>query len=253
MLSNRALVAALLAALTAGDALAQSNPLLSAPVPAGMAQGGNNAPQTVPQLLPDTSLINRAGSTTEAEAGATAEGPLAEPFRPAGPSRTVFGAALFARSAPTPSETSNPNYRLGPGDRVSVRVWGPVEAEVMGAIDPEGNLFLPSIGPLRRPAPAPATCSAPSRPRCGGSTPSRCRSMPCCSRPARSASMSPASSSCRAATAARVRTRCWTTCCAPAASIRCAAPTATSWSTAAGGPSPASTSTPSCCRASCPA
>lgn len=150
MLSNRALLAALLAALTAGNALAQSNPLLSAPVPAGMAQGGNNnAPQTVPQLLPDTSLINRAGSTTEAEAGATAEGPLAEPFRPAGPSRTVFGAALFARSAPTPSETSNPNYRLGPGDRVSVRVWGPVEAEVMGAIDPEGNLFLPSIGPLR--------------------------------------------------------------------------------------------------------
>ncbi|EFH11493.1 polysaccharide biosynthesis/export family protein, partial [Teichococcus cervicalis] len=79
----------------------------------------------------------------------TVEGPLAEPRRPPGPSRTVFGAALFARGAPSPSESSNPNYRLGVGDRVSVRVWGPVEAEVMGAIDPDGNLFLPSVGPLR--------------------------------------------------------------------------------------------------------
>jgi protein involved in polysaccharide export with SLBB domain len=120
----------------------QSQPL-SAPSP-GMAQ-----PQQVPQLLPDTSVTNREGSTTEAESGATVEGPLAEPYRPAGPSRAVFGAALFARGAPNPSDAGNPNYILSVGDRVSVRVWGPVEAEVLGAIDPDGNLFLPSIGPLR--------------------------------------------------------------------------------------------------------
>ena len=142
MLSSRALLSAVLVLLTAGTALAQNQPL-NLPIPGLMAQ-----PQQVPQLLPDTNIVNRAGSTTEAEAGATAEGPLAEPQRPAGPSRTLFGAALFARGAPTPSESANPNYRLGPGDRVSVRVWGPTESEVVGAIDPEGNLFLPSIGPL---------------------------------------------------------------------------------------------------------
>jgi len=142
MPSSRALLSAVLVLLTAGTALAQNQPL-TAPIPGLMAQL-----QQAPQLLPETNIVNRAGSATEAEAGATAEGPLAEPARPAGPSRTVFGAALFARGAPSPSESTNPNYRLGPGDRVSVRVWGPTESEVVGAIDPEGNLFLPSIGPL---------------------------------------------------------------------------------------------------------
>ncbi|MFZ6762693.1 polysaccharide biosynthesis/export family protein [Pseudoroseomonas sp. WGS1072] len=150
MPSSRALLAALLALLAgAAPVLAQQNPLLNAPSPGLMSRGGASQPQAVPQLLPEETMINRAGSTTEAEASATAEGPLAEPYRPPGPSRTVFGAALFARGAPTPSETSNPNYRLSAGDRISVRVWGPVESEVMGAIDPDGNLFLPSIGPLR--------------------------------------------------------------------------------------------------------
>lgn len=149
MLSSRAWLPALLAVLVGGQALAQGRPL-SSPVPGGMmAPQGQSAPLQVPQLLPDTNIVNRAGSTTEAEAGAIAEGPLADPNRPSGPSRTVFGAALFARGAPGASESANPNYRLGAGDRVSVRVWGPVESEVIGAIDPDGNLFLPSIGPLR--------------------------------------------------------------------------------------------------------
>ena len=30
-----------------------------------------------------------------------------------------------------------------------MRVWGPVETEAIGALDNQGNLFLPSIGPLR--------------------------------------------------------------------------------------------------------
>ncbi|MBO1076010.1 polysaccharide biosynthesis/export family protein [Roseomonas marmotae] len=118
---------------------------LNAPTPGLMMQPGVQ----VPSLLPQDTIVNRAGSTTEAEAGATAQGPLAEPQRFPGPSRTVFGAALFARTAPTPSDTGNPNYRLNPGDRVSVRVWGPVESEVIGTLDTQGNIFLPSVGPLR--------------------------------------------------------------------------------------------------------
>jgi protein involved in polysaccharide export with SLBB domain len=122
--------------------------MLSSPTPGLMTQAAGGQ-QQVPSLLPQDTIVNRSGSTTEAEAGATAQGPLAEPYRPPGPSRAVFGAALFARNAPSASDTGNPNYRLGPGDRVSVRVWGPVETEVIGALDVQGNLFLPSIGPLR--------------------------------------------------------------------------------------------------------
>ncbi|UFN48698.1 polysaccharide export protein [Roseomonas sp. OT10] len=93
--------------------------------------------------------ITRQGTTTEAEGGPVVPGPLGEPDRIAGPSRAVFGAALFNRPAPAPTDAPNANYRLGPGDRVSVRVWGAVEAEAVGQVDPDGNLFLPSIGPIR--------------------------------------------------------------------------------------------------------
>ena len=123
--------------------------MLNSPTPGLMTNGGIPQQQQVPSLLAPETTINRAGSATEAEAGATAQGPLAEPNRFPGPSRTVFGAALFARGAPTPSDSGNPNYRLSPGDRVSVRVWGPIETEAIGALDNQGNLFLPSIGPLR--------------------------------------------------------------------------------------------------------
>ncbi|MBC9179919.1 polysaccharide biosynthesis/export family protein [Pseudoroseomonas ludipueritiae] len=123
--------------------------MLNSPTPGLMTSGGIPQQQQVPSLLAPDTTVNRAGSATEAEAGATAQGPLAEPFRYPGPSRTVFGAALFARGAPTPSDSGNPNYRLSPGDRVSVRVWGPIETEAIGALDNQGNLFLPSIGPLR--------------------------------------------------------------------------------------------------------
>lgn len=129
---------------------ANGQQMLNSPTPGLMTNStGLSAQQQVPSILQPDTVMNRAGSATEAEAGATAQGPLAEPFRYPGPSRTVFGAALFARGAPTPSDSGNPNYRLSPGDRVSVRVWGPVETEALGALDTQGNLFLPSIGPLR--------------------------------------------------------------------------------------------------------
>ncbi|ONG57066.1 polysialic acid transport protein KpsD [Pseudoroseomonas deserti] len=147
MRSSRALIAGALALLQTGVAFAQS-PTLSSPSPALQSQGTGGA-MSLPQLLPGSEMTNRAGTTTEAEAGATVAGPLTEPHRQPGPSRAVFGASLFARNAPSASDTSNPSYRLGPGDRVSVRVWGGVEAEVMGQVDPEGNLFLPSVGPLK--------------------------------------------------------------------------------------------------------
>jgi len=91
---------------------------------------------------------NRLGSTTEAEAGATVVGPLGDTTRAAGAPTAVFGAALFTRTAETTSDAPNPNYILAPGDRVSIRVWGAVDSEANGVIDPSGNFFLPNIGPI---------------------------------------------------------------------------------------------------------
>ncbi|MFT8245124.1 polysaccharide biosynthesis/export family protein [Roseomonas sp. BN140053] len=110
---------------------------------------GGYDPATAAGLLPNNIPLVRPGTTTEAEGGPIVAGPLGEPDRFPGPARAVFGAALFNRAAPSSTDAPNANYRLGPGDRVSVRVWGAVEAEVVGQVDPDGNLFLPSIGPIR--------------------------------------------------------------------------------------------------------
>jgi protein involved in polysaccharide export with SLBB domain len=105
---------------------------------------------TLPNLLgTDPITTSRVGQATAAEGGPVAVGPIGDPTRAAGPATVVFGASLFTRGPPPVTDTPNPNYRIGPGDRVSVTVWGFVEASVVGVVDPDGNLFLPQIGPIR--------------------------------------------------------------------------------------------------------
>ncbi|WP_431268725.1 polysaccharide biosynthesis/export family protein [Dankookia sp. P2] len=93
-------------------------------------------------------MLNRTGTETQSEGGPVAVGPLGDGSRVAG-ATAVFGASLFTREATAVSDAPNPNYVIVPGDRVSVRVWGAVEAEVVGQVDPSGMLFLPNIGPIR--------------------------------------------------------------------------------------------------------
>jgi protein involved in polysaccharide export with SLBB domain len=100
-------------------------------------------------LLPDINPLARTGAATEAEGGPVVIAPLGELDRTAGTPTAVFGATLFTRRAETPSETANPNYRIMPGDRVSITVWGSVEGQVQGVVDPDGNVFLPNVGPVR--------------------------------------------------------------------------------------------------------
>ena len=152
-----ALLAATIPVLAPIGALAQTpgqpggNSTVQPPVPGrlGPSTSGASPVQSIESLLPDTSMLTRQGTATEAEAGPTVSGPLGEPMRAPGPSTTVFGASLFARGASVSTDTPNPNYVIAIGDRVSVRVWGAVESEAIGQVDADGNLFLPSIGPIR--------------------------------------------------------------------------------------------------------
>ena len=139
------LIAGLLTVLLAWPATGQVLP----PGLSGRLPGG--AANLLPGLLGagDPITTSRQGSATAAEAGPTAMGPIGDPARAAGPTTAVFGASLFTRGAPAPSDTPNPNYRIAPGDRVSITVWGFVEASIIGVVDPEGNLFIPQIGPVR--------------------------------------------------------------------------------------------------------
>ena len=115
--------------------------------PGGIAGGA--AGSSVNRAAGGARATSRIGDATEAEAGAIAVTPLGDPNRPAGVATAVFGASLFTRDAAAVSDAPNPNYIISPGDRVSVRVWGAVEAETLGQVDSAGMLFLPQIGPVR--------------------------------------------------------------------------------------------------------
>lgn len=91
----------------------------------------------------------RAGTETEAEAGAGITLPLGEATRSRSGPMAVFGGALFTGTAATSSDAPNPNYIISVGDRLNIRVWGAVEAEASGVVDPDGNFFLPNVGPVR--------------------------------------------------------------------------------------------------------
>jgi protein involved in polysaccharide export with SLBB domain len=143
---------------------AQAQGLFGNQIPPGLASGLQGAAQGAgaagaptgvqPNVAgalttaPGDPTTNRLGSTTEAEAGAQAALPLGEISRAMGRPTAVFGAGLFQLGAAASSEAPNPNYILAPGDRVTVRVWGAVESEVTGMIDPGGNFFLPNVGPI---------------------------------------------------------------------------------------------------------
>lgn len=60
-----------------------------------------------------------------------------------------FGANLFqGRFAGTYHDGLNPDYVIMPGDRILVRVWGAREYNDVLMVDPQGNVFLPEVGPL---------------------------------------------------------------------------------------------------------
>lgn len=72
------------------------------------------------------------------------------PMAPAPLSR-MFGAQLF--SAPGADSGAgigfNPNYIIGLGDTVQVRLWGAFVYDGTLTVDPKGNIFLPNVGPLK--------------------------------------------------------------------------------------------------------
>lgn len=80
--------------------------------------------------------------------------PVREPQRPyLNPvlqSSDVFGANLFTGSFARPGAVQfNSDYLIATGDRVQVRVWGGFNFDSELVVDPQGNLFLPNVGPVK--------------------------------------------------------------------------------------------------------
>jgi protein involved in polysaccharide export with SLBB domain len=62
----------------------------------------------------------------------------------------VFGAQLFTGAFAHKGATQfNPDYVVTVGDSLQVRMWGAFELDALFTVDPQGNIFLPNVGPVK--------------------------------------------------------------------------------------------------------
>jgi len=123
--------------------------------------GATNAPApvgTTPATAPATAGgLDQATQLPATPASATAASPVAN-VNPAAPQfydyganlqSDVFGANLFtgafARQGATPF---NPDYGVAIGDSIQIRFWGGFDYDAAATVDPQGNIFVPHVGPV---------------------------------------------------------------------------------------------------------
>lgn len=62
----------------------------------------------------------------------------------------IFGEQLFRGAFSTTSgSTFNDGYVINTGDNIQVRMWGAYQYAATMTVDPQGNIFLPNVGPVR--------------------------------------------------------------------------------------------------------
>lgn len=70
-------------------------------------------------------------------------GAFAEELKP-------FGHTLFQGNFSASSHNMlNPDYRVHYGDPIAIKLWGTINEELRQAVDSQGNIFLPTAGPLQ--------------------------------------------------------------------------------------------------------
>lgn len=107
--------------LVSGPALAQSSDQIEA----------------IKQAEADTSPINQVVEQQD-------------PIKIEADTARVFGQNLFTGNFGKQTFTGfNPNYRLMVGDRIMLQLWGAVEAQGEQVVDPQGNIFIPQVGPVK--------------------------------------------------------------------------------------------------------
>jgi protein involved in polysaccharide export with SLBB domain len=125
--------------------------LLALVVLAAAAQSGVS--NTVNGSVLDTIPLARPTIVQTAPAPAVQSPPAALPLPP-DPSRSatplMFGSQIFSgRFGNEAFSGFNPDYQVAIGDRLSVRLWGGYSLEATLVVDPQGNVFIPNVGPVR--------------------------------------------------------------------------------------------------------
>ena len=86
-------------------------------------------------LLPSNSIINLGASATTQYAQT---------------STRMFGSQLFKGAfASSAGSTFNQSYVINPGDNINLRLWGAYQFAGTLTVDPQGNIFVPNVGPVK--------------------------------------------------------------------------------------------------------
>jgi protein involved in polysaccharide export with SLBB domain len=65
------------------------------------------------------------------------------------PTPVVFGSQIFSGRFGSMSYSGfDANYQIAVGDRLLLRLWGAVAYEAYQIVDPQGNIFVPNVGPV---------------------------------------------------------------------------------------------------------
>lgn len=114
-------------------------------------QAAPNAPlaSTPPQASrPGGAAISRQAAPVAAT-GAQTVAPDALPPQARSPVSDVFGVQLFTGAfAREGAPHFNPDYLIATGDTVQVRMWGAFDFDAPLVVDPQGNIFVPHVGPV---------------------------------------------------------------------------------------------------------
>jgi protein involved in polysaccharide export with SLBB domain len=127
---------------------------------------GSVAPMTMPvglqagfqgrQIDPEAVQKGPAGAQSPTAAMSSATSSPQPPMRflgPFGAPLRQYGYAVFASYvstfAPVDDVPVGPDYIVGPGDTLTVSIWGPLENTVLRTVDRNGQIILPRVGDLR--------------------------------------------------------------------------------------------------------
>jgi protein involved in polysaccharide export with SLBB domain len=147
----RAALSMLLVALATGAAGQQT---LTADEAAAAADLLNTSPRGIVDVPP---LRAGAGAASGSGASNTARrtsepGPVPGPLPPdpaTSAQPIVFGTQIFSgRFAAEQYTGFDPEYQVGIGDRINIRLWGAFNFEGAQTVDAQGNVFLPNVGPV---------------------------------------------------------------------------------------------------------
>jgi protein involved in polysaccharide export with SLBB domain len=119
------------------DALLEERPEIERQIPQS-EQG--------PQIRSPTELATDLPPMTDPTADAADL--LGTEYRPR--EDAMFGEQLFQPgTAQTYGVGFNENYEIAIGDRVALRMWGAYSYQDVQVVDPQGNVFLPNVGPIQ--------------------------------------------------------------------------------------------------------